>query len=116
MQLPEKYPEILADIVRLLADRLRQHLPDAAEVLALDLAEDLRRKFGGGLIYLPKGHDYERHHRNLALWREFNGRNHRELARRYGVTVATVYDVVAAERVRRQASLDLAAAAYQPAE
>ncbi len=106
MNLPDQYPEILADLAGLALARAREYLaPDRAEALALALAEDVRLKYGGGLIYVPKGDAYERHHRNAAIWREFNGRNHAELARRHGLTLSMIYDIVAAERAKRQASL-----------
>lgn len=99
--MPEKYPEILGDLAHLLHARLRDHVPeDIAEALALELVEDMRLKFGGGLIYFPKGQDYERSVRDAAIWREFNGRNHRELALRYGLTINAIYDILSRARAR----------------
>ena len=51
------------------------------------------------------GDAYERHHRNAAIWREFNGRNHAQLARKYRVGISVIYDVIAAERAKRQTNL-----------
>lgn len=106
LDLPAEYPEILADLAGLLHARLTPHLPaDIAAALALETAEDIRCKFGGGLIYIPKGDRYERHARDAAIWREFNGRNHGELARKHGLGVAHVYEILARERARRQSEL-----------
>ena len=109
---PPEYPEILADLATLIHQRLRDQLPpDVAADLARDLAEDIRLKWGGGLIYIPQGARYDRHQRDAAIWREFNGRNHADLARRHRLTVACVYDILARERDRRQGAL-----IFRPAE
>lgn len=106
MQLPEHYPEILADIARLLHARLQPHLPaDQAAALALAQAEDLRLTFNGCQIYIPKGDGYERAQRDAELASAFNGRNHAELARRYRLTVTQVYDILHRQRLSRQSSL-----------
>ena len=106
MHLPDQYPEILADLAGLALARAREYLPDElAAALAFRLAEDVRHKYAGLLIYVPKGDAYERSRRNSAIWREFNGRNHAQLARKHGVGLSVIYEVVAAERARRQAPL-----------
>lgn len=106
MNLPDQYPEILADLAGLALARAREYLSaDQAETLAFALAEDVRLKYAGLLLYVPKGDAYERHHRNAAIWREFNGHNHAQLARKYRVGISVVYDVIAAERAKRQANL-----------
>lgn len=102
MQLPDHYPPILADIAQLLHLRLGQQLPaDQAETLALTCSEDLRAVFGGSLVYLPKGQDYERRERNAAIASAFNGRNHADLARRFGLTVTQIYAILARHRTAR---------------
>lgn len=105
MNLPDHYPEILTDLALLIHARLLDFAPELAGSLALTIVEDVRLKFGGGLIYIPKGSDFERRRRDAAIWREFNGRNHVELAHKYGLGVAAVYDILARERHRRQYDL-----------
>lgn len=106
LTLPDHYPEVLADLARILHARLTPHLPAAlAEDVALEAVEDIRAKFGGGLIYFPKGEAFERARRDAAIWREFTGRNHVELARRYHLGVSHIYEIVARERERRQSRL-----------
>ena len=53
---------------------------------------------GGGLIYIPQGARFNRQQRNEAIMREFDGRNHAALARRYRVSVSSVYGIVARAR------------------
>lgn len=103
---PPEYPEILADLATLIHQRLHALLPAAvAAALARELAEDVRLKWGGGLIYIPQGARYERQQRDAAIWREFNGRNHAELARHHGLTLSCVYNIIARERALRQSEL-----------
>ncbi|MFO1421200.1 MAG: Mor transcription activator family protein [Candidatus Competibacteraceae bacterium] len=107
LKFPEKYPEILSDLAGLVHRRLIEQGigADLATKTALDLAEDVRLKWGGGLIYIPKGDGFARGCRDAEIWREFNGRNHAELARKHGLTLSCVYDIIARERNRRQAGL-----------
>lgn len=106
MDFPAHYPEILVAMAGLFHRRMCNRLPpDQAETLALELAEDVRLKFGGGLIYIPKGSDYDRRQRDAEIWREFNGRNHYALAHKYRLGVAAIYDILAREHARRQRDL-----------
>ena len=66
-----------------------------ADDLALNIAEGIRIQFGGGLIYINQGKKFLRAQRDAAIWREFTGHNHLNLARRYGLSVAHVYDILA---------------------
>ncbi|MER2529209.1 MAG: Mor transcription activator family protein [Candidatus Competibacter denitrificans] len=103
---PDTYPGILTDLIALVGARARAYLPpDAADALACELTEDVRLKFGGALIYVPKGCANDRTDRNAAIWRDFNGRNHAQLARKYGLTLRRIYNILAAERATRQTCL-----------
>ncbi|MCB1765375.1 MAG: hypothetical protein KDJ22_04815 [Candidatus Competibacteraceae bacterium] len=107
MQIPEHYPPILADIAQLLRLRLNGHFSaDQADALALAQVEDLRTVFGGSLVYLPKGQDYERKTRDAALYQEFTGHNHLDLARRYKLTVTQIYDIIARVRAARPSATE----------
>lgn len=85
---------------------MQRQLPLAqAQALALDLAEDVRLKWSGCLIYIPKGRDWSRNDRNAAIWHDFNGSNQTDLARRYGLSITTIYDILSKERLARQHDL-----------
>lgn len=100
---PDDYPEMLAELVMLFHHRLKESLAvDLSADLAFALSEDVREKFGGCLVYFPKGHHYQRVKRNEALLRAFNGRNHNELARRFNLTLSCVYDILSSKREKRQ--------------
>jgi Mor family transcriptional regulator len=97
------YPKVLSDLAGLFQQRLGLALPrDQATELALALVEEVRRQWGGGLIYIPKGDRHGRSQRDAAIWRAFDGHNHAELAHHYRLTVSCIYDIVARERARQQ--------------
>ena len=104
LDFPLNYPEILQIIAQRLYIPLATHprlRQSEARALAIRQTEDLRRHCYGAL-YIPRGDAYERTHRNAAICRDFNGFNHSALARRYGLTPATVYDILARARQHRQ--------------
>lgn len=104
--LPDHYPETLANLAALLHDRLASRLPaDQAAAVAFDLTEAIRQQFGGELLYIPKGDACARYQRNAQILRQFNGRNHADLARRHGLSVTKIYEVLAAGRAANQAQL-----------
>ncbi|HRF45103.1 MAG TPA: Mor transcription activator family protein [Candidatus Competibacteraceae bacterium] len=103
MQIPDHYPPILTDIAHLLRARLGQHLPDTtAETLAIACTEDLGLTFSGCQIYIPKQDAMKRAQRDQAIWRNFTGHNHAELASRYKLTVTQIYDILARVRTSKQ--------------
>lgn len=55
---------------------------------------DARRLCGGDALYVGKVGTRNRELRNERIRREFDGRNQRELARRFGVTRRTVYNIL----------------------
>ena len=76
-----------------------------AEVERLDPSKDslrwsmaiidaLRRLFGGRLVYFPQGKDLEVHARDALIWLEFDGRNHEQLAAKYGLAIPSIYRIL----------------------
>lgn len=107
LTLPDPYPDTLADLARLIHDQLLQDGfgAERAGPQALRIVESLRRELGGSLIYIPKDIARARRGRDDAIVREFTGRNHDALARKYGVSTLHVYRILAAARLRRQVAL-----------
>ncbi|MFZ1828293.1 MAG: Mor transcription activator family protein [Candidatus Competibacteraceae bacterium] len=100
LEIPQHYPQILADIAQLLRSLLNEHLPNAlADTMAISQVELLSRTYSGCQVYFPKQKALKRHQRDEALYREFTGNNHTDLARRYCLTVSHVYEIV--KRVRK---------------
>lgn len=67
---------------------------EIAEAIGMDAALTLVRIRGGEGIYVPKFEKISRAARDRAIRAEFNGANHRELARRHGLTVSWIYVIV----------------------
>ena len=99
MQLPDDYPEQLADLAGVLFERLRRYEMSRMMLrVALDQVEAVRDRFLGGSIYMPKYNSQRR--RNMA---EVQRQNHAELAKHYRLTVVRIYQILAREWVQRQA-------------
>ena len=98
MPLPDSYPETLRDLADCIQETLGQIAIDPAADPALAIVEGIRFRFGGSLMYIPIGVKMDRAARDAELCAAFTGRNHRELSRRYGLSVAKVYDILAAHR------------------
>lgn len=94
-------------LTRMLVDAGMTH--DAADQIATDYVNDIAFQFGGLQFYIPKGHLGRLSKRDEAMYAEFNGRNHIDLAVKHKITVARVYQIVKAklaeERARRQRRL-----------
>lgn len=67
---------------------------EIAETIGLDPALELVQARGGEAVYIPKVEKVCRAARDRAIRAEFNGKNHRELARRYGLTVVWIRAIV----------------------
>jgi len=75
-------------------DDLPPDFREIAEAIGLDPAIKLVQIRGGEAIYVPKVEKVYRAARDRAIRAEFNGGNHRELARKYGLTVVWVRAIV----------------------
>jgi len=75
---------------------LQRHpqLAGMAHELATEFVALLAGNFSDSTLTIPKDCNYLAHKRKRSLLREFNGRNHSDVARKYGYRVTTVYDVV----------------------
>lgn len=114
----DAYPERLREIATCLflelldADGLAQLLgvPRLAQ-LALDQTERLSFDLGGESFYMHRGVRYRLSLRDRQIVDEFNGRNQHQLARKHGLSVMRIYQIIAAWReeeiARRQGRLDL---------
>lgn len=84
----ENFPEVITELYAhtkktLIAHQLNE---DAADQIAIELAEHICQKWGGEPIYIPKGNSIKIARRNKKILAEFNGNNHSELCKRYNVS------------------------------
>ncbi len=111
--IPEGYPPLLASIALDIASSVRERLPetpsDVVFEIALSASEFVRAKHGGANVYIPSGYFFDCSEKDKAIWREYTGRNIRELAHKYKRSVVQIRSIVAGMRAqdmkRRQPSL-----------
>ncbi|GGA96000.1 Mor transcription activator family protein [Agarivorans gilvus] len=66
---------------------------EQASELANSVVDHIRKAYGGETLYIPKGKELETALLHHSIFREFNGRNHKALAKKYGVSEQWVYSV-----------------------
>lgn len=104
----QRWPSTLQSLSEVLNSELKRaniNNPHLADKLTIALGH----YFGGRDIYIPTGNKLKLALRNIAIWREFNGRNIEQLAARYQLTERQITQVVKeqrqAEMQRRQRNL-----------
>lgn len=104
-------PEFLEDLVQSLTASLQANgvKPGEARDIAHECALAQCKNWGGQLIYFPKADALNRDARDLAIYNDFTGHNHGELAQKYDTSVQWIYRIIsriqAAESDRRQGKL-----------
>lgn len=108
----EKAPEVLADLAKHIEMALEekcQFTPERAKQIGIDIAQKMAQNWGGEVIYIPRNLLMALNERDMKIYNEFNGNNHRELARKYNVSMQWVYKIVKRihkdEIARRQISM-----------
>ena len=105
-------PEMLAGLRDIAAGVLTDKLGLDAELSshgAHEIMLAFAEHWGGDSVYVPKSDTLQRHSRDIAIWDEFRGDNHAQLARKYRISKVWVYAIVKRmsrlEADRRQAKL-----------
>ena len=114
MPLPDSLPEgavLLHDAMCASLTEVLGLAQGAADQAAYDALRRVLETCGGEYFYVPKDLRLAGQGRDTEVWREFNGHNQRELARKFGVTVQYIYQILARQRGKekkeRQAGLAL---------
>lgn len=76
------------------ADDLNEEQQQLAELIGMDNFAKLVRVFGGTSVYIPKQDIFSRAVRNEKIRQEYDGRNTKTLAIKYGLTERQVYNLV----------------------
>ncbi|MDP1991963.1 MAG: Mor transcription activator family protein [Syntrophales bacterium] len=79
-------------------ESLPEDLQVVAEIFGKEGALQLAQRLGGMQIYIPKFEGLVRAPRNARIRAEFNGRNHRDLSRRYNLTETAIRNILGSER------------------
>ncbi len=107
-----KGPELLIDLTEHIAVALCELVlmeePRARHV-AQEIADRMAAHWGGQNVYFPMGLSVKVSRRDRQIYDEFNGSNHSDLARTYGVSIQWIYKIVKAvrkeEMARRQVDM-----------
>jgi len=92
-----KGPELLIDLAQHVSVTLIELLTldqDKAEQLGREIADRMAAHWGGQNIYFPMGLCLKLSQRDQQIFDEFNGTNHSDLARKYGVSLQWIYKIV----------------------
>ncbi len=90
-------PELLMDLADKSAKILQECIeidPETAAHVGSQLARNIAESWGGQTVYITKGLGMFAHERDLQIYKEFNGNNHAELARKYKISMQWVYSIV----------------------
>jgi Mor family transcriptional regulator len=96
MSLPERYAEFVLQLFLYNEEKLVKAGIDKskAEEIATDICDELRNQFGGEHIYFSSGRKTNAIMKHHCIYKEFTGRNHVELGKRFGVSTNHVYRVI----------------------
>ena len=102
-QFRSKGPELLVELAQHTANILTAIIeidPILADQIGEAVANRMMQVWGGQNVYFPMGQVWRVSMRDREIFNEFNGKNHHELARKFGVSVQWIYSVV--KRVRKE--------------
>jgi len=100
MQKNSQYPEILQDLKAhiLITVKNESIANDVAEKIAHIASENIRKSWGGMMVYIPKGKVYELNSRDQKIWDDFTGSNHHQVCKKYDISLQWLYKVIAIQR------------------
>lgn len=97
-----KGPELLVELAQHTASTIKEVVEidtAIAEQIGEAVANRMMQVWGGQSVYFPMGTLWLISQRDHDIFNDFNGRNHHDLARKYGVSLQWVYSVI--KRVRK---------------
>ena len=93
----QKAPEVLADLAKHIECELvekHEFASDNAKQVGVEIAQRIAKNWGGEVIYIPRNLILLLNERDMQIYHEFNGHNHRELARKYNVSMQWIYAII----------------------
>jgi Mor family transcriptional regulator len=73
----------------------------AAMEFGFEVAEFLRRHWGGEALYIPRGQEWFLSQRDQEILQEFNGNNRTELCHKFGISSMRLYQIIQAGSPKR---------------
>ncbi|WP_140919155.1 Mor transcription activator family protein [Limnobaculum xujianqingii] len=98
-----KGPELLislADLINHIAKEMLNLSDTQVQALSQEVALQVAQAWGGQLVYMPQGAQLETAKTHLEIFEAFNGKNHADVARKFGISLQSVYRIV--KRVRKE--------------
>lgn len=97
-----KAPDLLADLAKHTAVSAKEFgiCEEFAENLGMIVAMKISQSWGGLNVYIPKALELFACEREKQIYNEFNGTNHAALAKKYGLSVQWIYNIV--KRVQKE--------------
>lgn len=101
--------ELLEDVATHASQIILDHGVESeiAKQVGTAIADHLAHHWGGQMITIPKDYFFGIAKRDAEIWAKFNGRNHSELARQYGMTLRGIYKILDRMRSRDTSQPDL---------
>lgn len=101
-QQQRKYPKTLTEIAVEVTKMMKDRGSPESEAMAFgfEVAEVIRRRWGGTQVYIPRGSDFFLSKRDEEILEEFNGTNGKELCRKHGITTRRLYQIRNAARIK----------------
>ncbi len=98
---------LLTEVNQIAIDSLLSHNidPSIADQIANHLRNSIANLWGGQIIYIPKDIQAKLSDRDTQIYTEFNGKNHSELASKYNLTIARIYEIIKTIRKNKQPDL-----------
>lgn len=96
-QFRSKGPELLVELAQHTATTVREIIEidiAVADQIGEAVANRMMQVWGGQNVYFPMGMVWKVSQRDREIFLEFDGRNHHELARKFGVSLQWIYSVV----------------------
>ena len=96
----EDLPDIIQDIYQASMNALKESCISEvqAEQISMEAASQVRERWGGMSLYIPKGNTAEIRNRDKNLKKDFNGTNHKALANKYKISLVRVYKILKIQR------------------
>jgi len=95
--LKSKAPELLNDLrdhVCIAVQELLSSTPEQATQVGREVADRMAAHWGGQQLYFPMGLSIRISERDRQLYKEFNGTNQSDLARKYECSLQWVYKII----------------------
>ena len=104
--MPHKYPEVLSDLATNVSELMVKRGVDESEAseLGVQIAESIRRDWGGMSIYIPKGAKFDIEKRDQEIFSEWDGKNTLELCRKYKISIVRLYQIINMVRIERRSN------------